>query len=77
MVSGYLTFMNLLRVDGLSTDPRDLGRHIGGHAKYEGIFFKKDAKENTVLFSHLLSLKLFERKASLCNILFAIIHVYF
>ena len=28
MVSGYPTSMNLPWVDGLSTDPRDLGRHI-------------------------------------------------
>ena len=27
MVSGYPTSTNLLRVDELSTDPRDLGRH--------------------------------------------------
>ena len=27
MVSGYPTSMNLSRVDGLSTDPRDLGYH--------------------------------------------------
>ena len=27
MVSGYPTSMNLPGVDGLSTDPRDLGRH--------------------------------------------------
>ena len=30
MVSGYSTSTNLPRVDGLSTDPRDLGRHIRG-----------------------------------------------
>ena len=28
MVSGYPTSMNLLRVDGLSTDPGDLECHI-------------------------------------------------
>ena len=28
MVSGYLTSTNFPRVDGLSTDPRDLGCHI-------------------------------------------------
>ena len=28
MVSGYPTSTNLPRVDRLSTDPRDLGRHI-------------------------------------------------
>ena len=27
MVSGYPTSMNLLQVDGLSTNPRDLGHH--------------------------------------------------
>ena len=27
IVSGYPTSTNLSRVDGLSTDPRDLGRH--------------------------------------------------
>ena len=26
-MSGYPTFTSILRVDGLSTDPRDLGRH--------------------------------------------------
>ena len=29
MVSGYLISTNLLRVEGLSTDPWDLGCHIG------------------------------------------------
>ena len=28
MVSGYSTSTNLPQVDGLSTDPQDLGRHI-------------------------------------------------
>ena len=27
MVSGYPTSMNIPRVDGLSTDPREMGRH--------------------------------------------------
>ena len=26
-MSGYPTFMSIPQVDGLSTDPRDLGRH--------------------------------------------------
>ena len=31
MVSGYPTSINSSQVDGLSTDPRDLGRHTSTH----------------------------------------------
>ena len=37
MVQGYSTSMNLPQVDGLSMDPRILGRHIDTISKYSNI----------------------------------------
>ena len=51
MVSGYPTFTNLPRVDGLSTNPLDLGRHsnlkVEIPTRLQGITFLVDCyKDN-------------------------------
>ena len=38
MVSGYPTSTNISRVDGLSTDPRELGRHNYFEYENEKVF---------------------------------------
>ena len=48
MVSGYPTFMNIPRVDGLLTDPREMRRHSSNLISNTFLIFFKPIKGDLI-----------------------------